>query len=559
MQHKNALLSLVATAALALVATACVPFEERASAQIPSPQNTAIIPNTGATEIPSATAVAATSAPAAPAAASATPTAKFTATPVPSTATATATPTATPLSAAQAASTPIPIQTSAPALPPGPFIQLIYPASGGTVLSGQQIVVQSTASGAAGLAHVDLWVDGALYASTANPLPGGTTMAVAQPWTASASGSHTLAVVAYDLLGRASVTATTIVQVPSAAAPTAWFAQPYAPNNSVVVQVGDSVQLDYWGSAAAGVARLELWVDGNLVYSDASSTPSMMMEMQHTWSSDAIGEHSLVARVYDTQNQTTDSTPLVIGLTDRNAPSATIVSPVDHSQVPAGQTVLVTVSASDSKGITHIELWVDSALLNSWNSSQSVGQASATVTFAWVSPSAGNHTLYVIADDSVGLSSTTVPILVSAVAQAPTSTPTTTPTPTATSTLTLAPTSTPTPTMTATSTPAPTLAPTNTPTPTMTATSTPTLAPTNTPAPTITVTSTPTLAPTNTPAPTITVTSTPTLAPTNTPAPTMTATSTPTLAPTSTPTSTPTATLTATPTVSPTVTLTPDH
>ncbi len=551
MLHKTALLSLIATAAFALVVTACVPLDALAPTEIPIPQNTAIIPNMGAKQVPAPAAVAVSSTPAtsvsAPASATPTPTptATFTSTPVPPTATATATPTAP--------STPVPTQTTAAVLPSGPFIQIIYPASGGTVLAGQQIVVQSTASGAAGLAHVDLWVDGALYASTANPLPGGTTMAVAQPWSTSSAGSHTLAVVAYDVLGRASLTATAILQVPSAAAPTAWFAQPYTSNNNVVLQVGDSVLLDYWGSAAAGVARLELWVDGNLVYSDSNSTSSMQMEVQHTWSSDTIGEHSLVARVYDTQNQTTDSTPLVIGLTDRNAPSATIVSPVDHSQVPAGQTVLVTVSASDTKGITHLELWADNSLINSWNSAQSIGQSTATVYFAWTSPSAGNHSLYVIADDSVGLSSTTTPILVSVVSQAPTSTPTATATPTATSTPTMTPTSTPMPTMTATS--APTLAPTNTPAPTMTATSAPTLAPTSTPAPTMTATSAPTLAPTNPPAPTKTATSVPTLAPTSTPAPTMTpspvptATLAPTLAPTPTASATPTATLTMTPTV----------
>ncbi len=405
MLHKNLVLPWTLTAALALIIAACAPAATPTPIVTPSPQVTAVIPNSGGTEV-----------------ASPTPTSIPTSTPtVTLTATATTLPTPTP------SSTPVPTATPIPSFPSGPSIQLIYPISSTAILVGQRTVVQSAATGVSGLTHVDLWVDGALYASTPNPLAGGTSMSVTQLWIPPSAGAHTLAVVAYDALGRPSTPAVATVQVSSGAAPVAWIAQPYAPDGNIVLQAGDTVQLSYWGSAGAGVARLELWVDGTLAYSDANSTPSLMMNVQHVWSSNILGEHSLFVRAYDTLNQHNDSAPLVIGLTDRNPPSVRIVSPADHTQVAPGQTVPVSVSASDTKGITHIELWVDDLLVNSWNSAQTVGQPSANVSLAWPAPTAGAHSLYVIAKDSVGLSTSTPTILV--VVGAPASTPMPTPTP----------------------------------------------------------------------------------------------------------------------------------
>ncbi len=391
-------------------------------------------------------------------------------TPAPPTATATAlpsavptlTPTATPVATLTAAPTATSMPT--PMLAPAPVVSLLYPTAGLTVAAGQQIIIQATAAGAAGLAHTDIWVDGAVYVSIPNALPGGTSMTVAQPWTSSVPGTHTFTALAYDNLGRVSTSTTISIQVINPAPPSAWIAQPYTPNGQIVFEAGQLIQLSYWGSAADGVSRLELWVDGQLAASNTNSGQSTTMNVQQTWSSTTIGEHTLFVRVYDMLNQTTDSAPLVIGLTDTNPPSVTLVSPANGAQLAAGSTIPVVVSASDSKGITSIQLWIDSALYSTWNSSTAIGQTPVNTSFAWAAPALGSHVLHLVASDSVGLSTTTSGVVVSVLPPlpTPTGTPTASPTvtqpkPTPTGTRTASPTVTqpkPTPTGTRTASPA---------------------------------------------------------------------------------------------------------
>jgi hypothetical protein len=462
------------------------------------PITAAIIPNTGLTAptaIPTLSSSPTTAIPSATA--TATPTSAPTVMP---SATLIATPTATPTLIPTATALPTPTLAPAPTQVPAPAVSLIYPTDGLTLAAGQQLIIQATANGAAGLAHTDIWVDGALFDSLPNAQSGGTAMAIAQPWMSYTPGTHTITVVAYDNLGATSSPATVSVQVAGQALPTVGFSQPYTANGQIVYQAGDTIQLAYWGSAAAGVQRLELWVDGQLLALDTNSSQSTTMNVEHAWTSSAPGEHSLFVRVYDLLNQTSDSNTLTIGLTDRNPPSVTLASPANGTQLNPGQTIPVVISASDSKGITSIELWIDNVLYSTWNSSISVGQTPVNTSLTWALPAAGNHAVYLVARDSVGLSTTTPTNIVSVVA----STPTPTARPTASPTVVLP---------TATPTASPTVVP-----PTATPTATPTASPTMIP-PTATPTATPTASPTMIP-PTATLTATPTITLTETLTPT---------------------------------------
>jgi hypothetical protein len=536
MYARRVMLILTMPLLLGLVLAACAPAAAPSSAT-----PTAIPP----TEVP------ATLTPTALPSVTATPTPTLT--PVPPTLTATLVPptyTSTPVSP-----TPTVAVSSTPV--PGPTVQIIYPPTGTQVTAGQQIAIQSAAVAPAGIARIDLLVDGSVYTSTANPSPASTVMAASQLWSSTVQGNHTLTVVAYDTLGRVSAPASVVVNVVGTTAPpVVWFAQPYAPTGRIVVQAGDNVLLEYWATDNAGITRMELWVDGQLYATDTNPTPSTTMHIQRNWSSDSIGDHTLFARAYDTLGQSSDSATLIIGIASASPPQVNMDSPNDGDQFPVGQTVPIEVSASDSKGITHLELWIDGLLYSSWDSANSLGESSVQVNFGWQSPGAGGHSIYVKATDSVGKSTTTPTITVYIIAPPPTSVPSTPIPPTVTPvtivptfTLTpIPPTATPTytpipPTATPTFTPEPTATPTPSPVPpTPTPTFTPTrVPPTATPVP-------PTLTPTFTPVP-----PTPTFTPVP-PTPTFTPTQVP---PTSTPTFTPVPpTPTFTP-VPPTPTFTP--
>ncbi len=354
----------------------------------------------------------------------ASPTGVFTVTPE---ATATLTPTAT--STPTPTPTPPPTATFTPTPIPRPTVRIISPASGMQVAVGQQITVQSVASAPAGVVRIDLWVDGKYIASAYNSQRGSTLMSAIQMWTASAPGNHTLAVLAYDTLGQASVAAGVGVTVPNTQPNlSVSILQPTSPNGVIVVLVSSTVQLTYAASDNVGVTRMELWSDGQLYATNTNPNSSTTFQVQQAWTSDTTGDHTLFVRAYDTLGQSVDSAPLIIGMADRNPPAVTIVSPANGTHIPFVQTVPVVISAHDSKGIMHLQLWVNGAWYTTWTSSSPVGESSVQVTLSWQPPGAGAYSIYIFADDSVGYTTTTPPISISVGSALPTATPTPTPT-----------------------------------------------------------------------------------------------------------------------------------
>ncbi|MDY6876306.1 MAG: NBR1-Ig-like domain-containing protein [Chloroflexota bacterium] len=86
----------------------------------------------------------------------------------------------------------------------GPNVVIISPTDGSTVIIGQQVLVQSSASDEKGIARVELLVNS--VAVRADPPVDGTptTFAIAQPWTPEATGDFVIHVVAYNTKDQAS-------------------------------------------------------------------------------------------------------------------------------------------------------------------------------------------------------------------------------------------------------------------------------------------------------------------------------------------------------------------
>jgi hypothetical protein len=303
--------------------------------------------------------------------------------------------------------------------------------------------------------------------------------------------------------------APTATAVPATASPPQ--VQILQPTSTTVIQSGQVVTIQAQATAGAGVNRIELWADGQLYTSSGSGGTPSSYTAYLGWSSTNLGQHTLFVRAFDAIGQSSDSGNLTIGVVDTNPPQISVS--ISANTVPLGAQVVVHTDATDSKGITSIELWADGAQVTVANSSSSVGQTNMSVDQVWQANQLGLHTLYVIARDSVGKSTQSSNMTVNVVAAgtitpAPTLTPTSTPAPTATP---LPPTVTPTPTHTPVPTPT-SVPPTATPTPAHTPVPTPTRVP---------PTATPT--PAHTPVPTPTrVPPTATAAPTHTPAPTRT-------------------------------------
>ncbi len=374
-----------------------------------------------------------------------------------------------PLPAVVATPTPTPTSTPSVSLP---GVQLLAPGANASFVTGSQVTVQWTATDNSGiaLAQVEVLVDNAVVLTTAGN--GQTSLQASQQWQATTLGSHTISVIAADVRGNTSAAASVTIYVTSSS-PTSFTVYFTQPSGNIVVVSGQGVTVNSTASGPNGINRIELWSDGSLYTTTSNGSPSAVGQAQtfsasQTWSSSSLGQHTIFVRAWDQAGNSVDSGSLTIGVV-AGGPPQLLVS-FSNTTLNVGQALVVNTTATDSKGVTDIELWVNGAEVAVTTSGSSVGVYQLTANQSWVPTSAGQYSAYVLAHDTQGLvgqsATTTVTVLGATATPASTPfTPTLTPTPTPeTPTLTPIP-ETPTPTSTPSPTPAPTGTPAPSPTP----------------------------------------------------------------------------------------------
>jgi hypothetical protein len=96
-------------------------------------------------------------------------------------------------------------------------VEINSPVAGSTVVVGQEVLIDSMTTAGAGVARVELSVDGAVVRRDVPPSGNPTTFRVSQPWTPVAEGQVTVAVVAFDVNGASNQAAITLQAVASGA------------------------------------------------------------------------------------------------------------------------------------------------------------------------------------------------------------------------------------------------------------------------------------------------------------------------------------------------------
>lgn len=92
-------------------------------------------------------------------------------------------------------------------------IKIDSPASGMEVRMGEEVAIQSTATGPSTVSWIELWVDGELVDTTQAPMPLQPKFSAVQHWKAAASDEHLIEVRAYDEKGTASPPASIVLRV----------------------------------------------------------------------------------------------------------------------------------------------------------------------------------------------------------------------------------------------------------------------------------------------------------------------------------------------------------
>ena len=110
------------------------------------------------------------------------------------------------------------------------------------------------------------------------------------------------------------------------------------------------------------------------------------------------------------------------GLGGGTKPTVVILSPASGTQVKAGQTVAIQSSATDAKGVTRVELWVDGSLVRFDVDPQQ--QPTLSVTQEWTAAVLGSHSVVVKAYNATGRVSDPATVTVNVIEEV-TATPTT--------------------------------------------------------------------------------------------------------------------------------------
>jgi hypothetical protein len=264
--------------------------------------------------------------------------------------------------------------------PPGASIT--SPVAGATV-SGS-VAVTADASDNVAVTSVQLTVDGQNVGAALTAAP----YSFAWNTTTVANGARTLRVVARDAAGNsttsAAVNVTVANPVPDTTPPTVAITAPVggasvANSVSIAANAGDDV----------GVTKVEFFVDGTLVSTDQNAPYAV------SWNTNAsaLGAHTLTAKAYDQANNATTSGAISVTVVDTARPSVTITSPSNNARVNRSSNVTIRASASDNRGVTRVEFYVNNALRCT--------DTTASYTCVWAVPSPRNvrYTLRVRAYD----------------------------------------------------------------------------------------------------------------------------------------------------------------
>lgn len=261
-----------------------------------------------------------------------------------------------------------------------PTVSVAAPAPGASV-SGT-VSVRAEASDNDAVARVEFYVDGALV-STVTSAP------YLYSWNTSGltAGAHTLAAKAYDRAGNLGESgSSTVTVVNDALAPTVALSVPGSD-----ATLHGSVAVNASANDNTGVARLELYANGTLIYAGNQAPIS------YSWNTALLanGSYTLTARAYDATGNVGESAALLVTVyNDTTAPLVSIAA-LENSATLAG-VAQVSVGASDDVAVAKVEFYVNGAL--------QATQTSTPYSFTWNTAQIanGNYTLTARAYDAAG-------------------------------------------------------------------------------------------------------------------------------------------------------------
>ncbi|TWJ18783.1 S8 family serine peptidase [Geobacter argillaceus] len=175
-----------------------------------------------------------------------------------------------------------------------------------------------------------------------------------------------------------------------------------SPGNGSIVK--GSVAINVAATDNYGVTRVDLFLDGALFASDATSP------FAFSWDSTTVadGKHTLQAQAFDAAGNSAASSIFSVTVqntVDTTPPTITTISPVNGSSVTGLRRVTITTSATDNVAVSKLQLYVDGILKST--------VAGSSLSFNWDQRGVaiGSHSITVKAFDTAGNTSSATSVV----------------------------------------------------------------------------------------------------------------------------------------------------
>ena len=264
-----------------------------------------------------------------------------------------------------------------------------------TILNeGQDIVVSVSAGDDNGITKIEYWVNDKLVGSHTFNNKKTVTDGKIIPLDYLHVGSNTIKVIVYDTSGQTGYDQVAI-RVKADEPPTITL---YLPSNNTALKQGQNLLVSAEVQDDAGLSKIEVWLDkigGTLLDSITNpSNPYMYHETFNT-SSWTTGPHRIYMVVYDTAGQLSSTYTTIEVTRPKSHLNVHLVSPHGGQHFTRGDSIPVSVSASDDMGIAYVELYLDGTLVKNWTSTPYEYTIIQNL-------SVGEHTLKAVAVDTAG-------------------------------------------------------------------------------------------------------------------------------------------------------------
>ncbi len=254
-----------------------------------------------------------------------------------------------------------------------PSVSIDAPVSGSSINSGAILTVDVSASDAAGVSQIVLQASGAVAVSQSRVLSAGTTTSSVRftlevPAGATPGSALLLRAVAVNAAGYSAEATPVTVTVTDASRPVVEIVSPAA---GVQLTPGSSLQVVVRGTDNAGLASLTLRASGAASFNQSVAISPVASPAEAAFDipipSTATGAQTLVltAEALDASGLAAIVVTRVLPVRDTLLPSVSLEILGGVSDIPAGGSVSVRVTASDEVGVTQLGLEVDGALLAS--------------------------------------------------------------------------------------------------------------------------------------------------------------------------------------------------